>query len=262
MSGAPREVRVHGSLLAAAEKRLLIRMARRLPRWVNSDHLTGLGAVAMLGAGICYAMAPYRAGALIVAVLMLAINWFGDSLDGTLARVRGHERPRYGFYVDHVLDAISMLFVIGGLLAGGFVSTPPAAAFLIAYYLLTIEIALATHTVGTFRISYWKFGPTELRILLAIGTLRLLDSPWSTIAGHRLLLFDVGTTAGAAALLATFLVSAVGNTRRLYKLEPLPRETAPEPLDRFHALAPGLQALPVPLSPTGSVSKSPRSRRH
>jgi phosphatidylglycerophosphate synthase len=209
-------------MLAAAEKKLLIRIARRMPSFVNSDHLTALGAAAMLGAGACYAVAPAMPWALLLAIVMLAVNWFGDSLDGTLARARGHERPRYGFYVDHVLDAVGILFLIGGLFAGGFVSMGPAAAFLIAYFLLTIEIALATHSLGTFRISYWKFGPTELRILLAAGTMQLLHSPWSTIAGHRVLLFDTGTAVGAAVLLLTFVVSAVRNTRQLYRLEPLP----------------------------------------
>jgi len=123
-----------------------------------------------------------------------------------------------------VLDAVGILLLIGGLFAGGYVSLLPAAAFLLAYYLLTIEIALATHALGVFRISYWKFGPTELRILLVIGTLQLLNSPWSTIAGHRLLLFDIGTAIGAGALLVTFVVSAVSNTRKLYALEPLPKE--------------------------------------
>lgn len=224
MPAKARETRIHGSLLAAAEKRLLVTMAGRMPRWVNSDHLTALGALAMVAAGVCYAMAPRWPGALIGAVVMLAVNWFGDSLDGTLARVRRHERPRYGFYVDHVLDAIGILCLIGGLVAGRFLSVAPAAAFLIAYYLLTIEIALATHAIGTFRISYWKFGPTELRILLAAGTLQLLRSPWSAIAGHRVLLFDLGCATGAAVLVLTFIVSAVGNTRKLYRLEPLPEE--------------------------------------
>ena len=228
MATHPRETRIHGSLLAAAEKRLLIWMAERLPRWINSDHLTGLGAAAMAAAGIGYAAAPYWRPALILVVGFLAVNWFGDSLDGTLARVRHHERPRYGFYVDHVLDAIGILFLIAGLLAGGYVSVLPAAAFLLAYYLLTVEIALATHALGVFRISYWKLGPTELRILLAIGTLKLLDSPWAAIAGHHVLLFDIGTWIGAAALLLTFLVSAVRNTMKLYALEPLPM-AAPEP---------------------------------
>ena len=223
MAAESREIRIHGSLLAAAEKRLLIWMARRLPLAVNSDHLTALGALAMVGAGVSYAVAPGAPLVLLAAVLMLAVNWFGDSLDGTVARVRGHERPRYGFYVDHVLDAIGMLSVIGGLVLGGFLSPAPGAIFLIAYYLLTIEIALATHALGTFRISYWKFGPTELRILLAIGTLQLLRSPWSTIAGRQFLLFDVGVGIGAAVLLLTFAVSAIRNTRTLYRLEPMPR---------------------------------------
>ena len=224
MPTTPRETRVHGSLLAAGEKRVLIWIAERLPRWVNSDHLTGLGAAAMLGAGLGYALAPHWRPALLFVVVFLVVNWFGDSLDGTLARVRRHERPRYGFYIDHVLDAVGILLLIGGLLAGGYVSLLPAAAFLLAYYLLTIEIALATHALGVFRISYWKFGPTELRILLAIGTLQLLDSPWSTIAGHHLLLFDIGTAIGAGALLVTFAVSAISNTRKLYAMEPLPKE--------------------------------------
>jgi hypothetical protein len=103
-------------------------------------------------------------------------------------------------------------------------SLAPAAAFITAYYLLTIEIALATHALGTFRIAYWKFGPTELRILLAIGTLQLLHSPWSTIADYRILLFDLGAWIGAAALQITFITSTVSNARKLYRLEPLPRK--------------------------------------
>jgi archaetidylinositol phosphate synthase len=232
MAAENREIRIHGSLLAAAEKRLLIWIARRLPRWINSDHLTVLGAVAMLGAGLSYVVAPKWAGALLVAVLMLAINWFGDSLDGTVARVRHQERPRYGFYVDHVLDAIGILFLIAGLVAGGFMSLAPGAAFLLAYYLLTIEIALATHTLGTFKISYWKFGPTELRILLAAGTLQLLRSPWSTIGEHRLLLFDIGATVGAIAVLLTFVIAAIRNTTTLYRLEPIPDTGAVASRDR------------------------------
>ena len=217
-----REIRIHTSILAPIEKRCLIWMAQRIPARVNSDHLTALGAVALLAAGICYAIAPAYAWVLGAVVGLLVVNWFGDSLDGTLARVRGHERPRYGFYVDHVLDALGMLFIIGGLALGGFMSLPIAAGFLIVYYLLTIEIALATHTVGTFRISYWKFGPTELRILLAIGTLQLLRSAEVSIFGSRYLLFDVGGAVAIAALFLTFVTSSVMNTRLLYRAEPLP----------------------------------------
>jgi phosphatidylglycerophosphate synthase len=212
-------------------------MARRIPRRINSDHLTALGAVAMLAAGLGYAIAPAYPWALLGVVLLLAVNWFGDSLDGTLARVRGHERPRYGFYVDHVLDALGILFLIGGLRLGGYMSLPIAAGFLIAYYLLTIEIALATHTVGTFRISYWKFGPTELRILLAIGTLQLLRSIDVSILGSRYLLFDVGGAVAIASLFLTFVISSVMNTRLLYRAEPLPHSGPDDAkANRFAAL--------------------------
>jgi archaetidylinositol phosphate synthase len=212
--------RVHTSLLAGVEKRALVWMAHRLPGWINSDHLTGLAAFAMLGVGLCFwAGTP---GALLAVVALLAVNWFGDSLDGTLARVRRHERPRYGFYVDHVLDAVGILFLFGGLVLGGFMSPWAGAGFLLAYYLLTIEIALATHSVGTFTISYWKFGPTELRILLAIGTLQLLRSPFVTLLGERYLLFDVGGAVAIVILAATFVTAAVKHTRLLYLAEPLP----------------------------------------
>ena len=218
----PREIRIHTSLLAAVEKRCLIWLARRLPDAVNSDHLTALAGMAMLAAGLCYWAAPSRPMALFGVVFSLVVNWFGDSLDGTLARVRGHERPRYGFYVDHVLDAMGILFLVAGLMLGGFMSPAIGASFLVAYYLLTNEIALATHSLGTFRISYWKFGPTELRILLSVGTLQLLRSPEVSVFGSRMLLMDVGGAVAAAGLLATFVASAVANARTLYREEPLP----------------------------------------
>jgi phosphatidylglycerophosphate synthase len=215
--------RVQESVLAGMEKRCLIWMAQRMPGAVNSDHLTALAGLSMLAAGICYWNGS--SGALLGAVGCLALNWFGDSLDGTLARVRHHGRPRYGFYVDHVLDALCILFIFAGLVLGSHMSPIVGGTFLLAYYLLTIEIALATHAVGTFRISFFKFGPTELRILLALGTLRLMQSDYVAIAGARYLLFDVGGAIAIAGLLVTFLVSAIGNTRRLYKAEPLPRHT-------------------------------------
>lgn len=211
--------RVQTSILASVEKQCLIWMAQRLPGWVNSDHLTILAVAAMLGAGLCYWNGSPVA--LLGAIALLALNWFGDSLDGTLARVRHHERPRYGFYVDHVLDVVGILFLIAGLVLGRHMSAEAGGAFLLAYYLLMIEIALATHTVGTFRISYWKFGPTELRILLAIGTLLLLHSDGVAIAGHRVLLFDLGMTIGTIGIVCTFIASAVMNTRALYVAEPL-----------------------------------------
>src|SRR5262245_55621319 len=216
--------RVHESLLASVEKRCLIWMAQRMPPSVNSDHLTVLAGLSMLAAGLCYWIGSRPA--LLAAIGLLVVNWFGDSLDGTLARVRHHERPRYGFYVDHVLDVLCILFIFAGLMLGGHMSVSIVGGFLIAYYLLMIEIALATHAVGVFRISFWKFGPTELRILLALGSLRLMHSDFVTVAGSTYRLFDIGGVVAILGLVVTFIVSAIANTRAVYAAEPLPGRTA------------------------------------
>ena len=217
----PEARRVHESLLASVEKRCLIWMARRMPPRINSDHLTALAGVSMFGAGLCYWNGSRPA--LLAAIGLLIANWFGDSLDGTLARVRHHERPRYGFYVDHVLDVLCILFIFAGLVLGGHMSLAIGGGFLIAYYLLMIEIALATHAVGVFRISFWKFGPTELRILLAVGSLRMMQSDFVTLAGSTYRLFDIGGVVAIIGLVVTFVVSAIVNTRTLYAAEPLPQ---------------------------------------
>jgi phosphatidylglycerophosphate synthase len=217
--------RSHTSFLAAAEKRTLIRIAERLPAWINSDHLTTLGFVALVAAGGCYAIARWYAPALLWVIPLLALNWFGDSLDGTLARVRHQQRPRYGFYVDHVLDAIGTFFLLTGLAFSGYMTPAVAGAFLIAYLLLSIEIYLATYTVGTFHLSYWSFGPTELRILLAAGNLFALRNPHAVVAGRHFLLFDLGFGIGAAALTVILIQAVVKHTRTLYREETIVLKT-------------------------------------
>src|SRR5688572_19874287 len=210
-------------LLTTVERRVLVWLAHRLPARINSDHLTALGFVSMFFVGVCFAVSHEVPGAPWGVVIFLALNWFGDSLDGTLARVRGHQRPRYGFYVDHILDTFGVLFVIGGLAISGDMTPIVAASFLIAYYVLSIEIYLATYCVGRFQMSFWGWGPTELRILLGMGALMLLVKPIVTIFGMEMLLFDVGGIAGTIGLIITAIISAVGNTRRLYAAEPLPQ---------------------------------------
>ena len=213
-------VRVHHAVTASAEKRLLVWIAERLPAWVNSDHLTSLGAIGLLGVGACY----WAGGAALAAVIpLLVLNWFGDSLDGTLARVRNRQRPRYGYYVDHVLDAVGFVALFGGLILGGHMSPVLGLGFVTSYFLLVVEIALATHARGTFKMSAWGMGPTELRILLALGTLQLMRSDFLPMFGNQWLLFDVGGAVGIAGLLLTFVVSAVTNGVALYREERLPR---------------------------------------
>ena len=210
--------RDHDSVLAASEKRLLVRMAGALPSWINSDHLTFTGTVAMLGIG-----AAYWAGgaALLMVIPLLVLNWFGDSLDGTLARVRKQERPRYGYYVDHVLDAVGFAALFGGLMLGGHMTPTIGLGFLAAYYLLVAEISMATHARGTFKMAFMKVGPTELRILLAAGTLQLMRSDFVSILGNRWLLFDLGGVVATAGILFAFASAALRNGIALYNEERL-----------------------------------------
>jgi phosphatidylglycerophosphate synthase len=230
-AGSPKEfkdaTRILTSVLAPLEKRTLLWLAGRIPARVNSDHLTALALAAMIGAGLSFWLGAVTPIGLVLVVICLAVNWFGDSLDGTLARVRQHQRPRYGFYVDHVVDAIGSIFLFGGMALSGFMSPAIAMLLLIAYFLLTIEVGLATHSLGEFRISYFKVGPTELRILLSIGALVLIVKPTATIAGREFLLFDVGGVVAIAGLLVTFLTSAIRHTATLYRAEPTPGRRRP-----------------------------------
>ena len=216
-------VREHRSVLADVEKRTLIWLAHRLPRWVNSDHLTVLGAAAMVGVGASFAAARWSPGALALVPVFLAVNWFGDSLDGTVARVRNTQRPRYGFYVDHVVDIANATVMFAGLGLSGLTDLWIAAGLLVAYLLLCAESFLATHTLGVFRISFGGFGPTELRIVLSIGALAAMQRPVVDLFGvGHFRLFDVGGVVAIIGMLTVFVVSAARNTRALYRAEPLP----------------------------------------
>jgi archaetidylinositol phosphate synthase len=211
--------RLQQSLLVTHEKRLLVWMAHRLPAWINSDHLTLLGFAAQLMTGASYALSRSSRLWLIASVAFLALNWLGDSMDGTLARVRQKQRPRYGFYVDHMLDSIGAVALMGGLALSGYMSSVIAAGLLVLFLLLSIQSYLATYTLGEFQMSFWSFGPTELRVLLAVGNLALFWSP-TALSNHNKL-FDVGGTIGIAGMAAMLIFSTAKNTHRLYKEEPI-----------------------------------------
>ena len=215
--------RTQQSFLAAAEKRALLWLAARTPGWINSDHLTLLGLLAMAGAGAGYWWSRSNRAGLLLVIACLAVNWLGDSLDGTLARFRNCPRPRYGFYVDHVVDAFGALFLLGGLALSSYMSPWAALGLLVAYLMLSIEVYLASYTLGDFKISYFKMGPTELRLLLAIGNLALLWKSTVHLFGRSYRLFNVGATVGISGMLLILLISVVQNTMRLYRREPLPR---------------------------------------
>jgi archaetidylinositol phosphate synthase len=228
MAGSDGHVRINTGVLADVERRALIWIARRVPRPINSDHLTILAFVAIVSAGAAFYASRYWLPALGLVVIALVVNWFGDSLDGTLARVRNHQRPRYGYYVDHVLDIVGTTVLVGGIALSGFMTPIVGLLFLVAYLLVAAEVFLATLVRGEFRMSFFNVGPTELRILLGAGTLMLFVRPTVSLFGlGELLLFDVGFAIGAAGLVVTLVASAARTTAALYRAEPLPTVTAP-----------------------------------
>jgi archaetidylinositol phosphate synthase len=213
-------VREHRSILAAGEKRLLIFIAERLPKAVSSDHLTSLALLAMGLAGAAFAATWWDRRALWLVVAALALNWFGDSLDGTLARVRRAERPRYGFYVDHVLDIAGATLLLAGLACSPFMSPIVALGVLIAYLLVSGEVFLATAVRGVFTMSVAGVGPTELRIVLAIGTLALFNDPHVTFGPLAFRLFDFGGALAALGLIGVFVMAVLKNATALATAEP------------------------------------------
>ncbi|HEY7171976.1 MAG TPA: CDP-alcohol phosphatidyltransferase family protein [Vicinamibacterales bacterium] len=216
-------VRDNGSVTAAAEKRLLEAIARRLPAAINSDHLSALGLGAMAAAGAAFAALRVSRWAAAAVVVALAANWVGDSLDGTVARVRGQLRPRYGYYVDHVIDLAGATLLFAGIGCSGVMHPLLAALVLIGYLLVSAETYLMTHAAGVFRMSFLGMGPTELRLLLAVGAIKAAVTPFVTLGDWPpVRLFDVGGVAAMAGLVVAFVAGAVRNTRALYAAEPIP----------------------------------------
>ncbi len=216
-------LRVQESWLAAVEKRVLISLAVRTPIRINPDHLTALGLTAQLCAGVCYALAKWNRYWLLGVIACLALNWLGDSLDGTLARVRQRLRPRYGFYVDHMVDTFGAVALMAGLALSGYMHPWIAIGLLVAFLMLSIQSYLATHALGEFRLSFWRFGPTELRILLAVGNVALLWKPNVHLFGCTFRLFDVGGAIGLAGMALMLVVFTLNNTARLYQEDRIPQ---------------------------------------
>jgi archaetidylinositol phosphate synthase len=206
--------RIQASFLAAAEKKTLIWLADRTPDWINSDHLTALGFVGQIMAGLFYALSRWNRYYLLAVIACLAVNWLGDSLDGTLARVRQQQRPRYGFYVDHMVDSFGAVAMMGGLALSSYMHPWIAIGLLLAFLVLSIQSYLATYTLGEFRLSFWNFGPTELRLLLAVGNLALLR--WPVVLHGHYRLFDIGGAVGLIGMSLMLVFFTLKNGRRLY----------------------------------------------
>lgn len=220
---AATHVRDNSSISAGLEKQLLVWIARRLPRTITSDHLSMLGLASIAAAGLAFAAFRLTGWAALGVVVALVANWFGDSLDGTVARVREQQRPRYGFYVDHIIDLAGTAMLMVGMGCSGLMHPLIAAAVLAGYLLVSSETYLATHASGVFRMSFLGFGPTELRLVLMIGALRAAQGAWvHPFGAGPVRLFDIGGVIATFALVTAFVVSSIRNTRALYLAEPIP----------------------------------------
>ena len=203
-------------LLAVPEARVLEWIARRLPGWLKPDHLTALGVAASIAIAAAYVLSNGDKLWLWGASALLVVHWLGDSLDGTLARVRKSERPRYGYYLDHLVDAFATAAIGIGLGLSPYMLLAVGLTIVVAYLILSINTYLETHAFGVFTLGYGRFGPTEARLMLiAVNTLLVLG-----IVGPGLL--DVLGIGLAIAMIAALIGRAGRNLRRLAELEPAP----------------------------------------
>jgi archaetidylinositol phosphate synthase len=212
-------------LLARPEGRVLEWIARRLPAWVMPDHLTALGVVAALGIAAAYALSNQDPVWLWAASGLLVVHWLGDSLDGTLARVRKTERPRYGYYLDHLVDAIATALIGIGLGLSPHMLLLTGLVIVIAYLVLSINTYLETQALGVFSLGYGRLGPTEARVaLIAVNALLALGIvPAVSVLGLDLGILDVVGLGAAAAMLAALTARAARNLRELGRREPARR---------------------------------------
>jgi archaetidylinositol phosphate synthase len=209
-------------ILAGPERRVLRWIAARLPRTWMPDHLTGIGVVGALLTMLGYALSPRHPGWLWLASGGLALNWFGDSLDGTLARVRKIERPKYGYYIDHMVDAVNTAVIGAGIGLSPYVSLPVAMVLVILYLCLSINVYLESSVHGQFDLGFGLFGPTEVRLLLVLlNTGLYAGAMWANLTGAEVarianVVFVLVSLAMFYMLFARFRINLI----RLARLEP------------------------------------------
>lgn len=212
--------RVNDILLGPLERPTLHWLAAHMPVWVTPDTCTAIGVVGALLTMISYGLSDYNPNFLWLASLGFIINWLGDSLDGTLARYRSIERPRYGFYIDHITDVVCQLMIFLGLGLTPYVSFNIACLALIGYLLLSVLVYVRTYVVGEFKISYGGLGPTESRVIAILlntsmyifGMQNIFVGPWAFS------IYDIFVAGIAVVLLGFFLNTAMREARRLAAL--------------------------------------------
>lgn len=225
-------VRIQTSLLNGVEKKVLVWLAQRQPRWADSDMLTFVGFIGAVVIALGFLLSNLSVHFLWITILGFAINWYGDSLDGTLARVRKEQRPVYGFYIDHTVDAINEAFMFMGAGLSPFMRFDLACVLLVFYLMLTLNVSMNAHLKGEFRLTYVKLGPTEFRLICVVACMLLMWVPGIRECSFELpwlggiLSIGILDVIGAVILLALviiYVVTILQDARYYAKIDPKQR---------------------------------------
>lgn len=223
--GTEKAARIQTSILNAAEKKALVWLAHRQPRWVTSDLLTYVGVFGALLCGVGFALSSIDISFLWLSSLGLVINWYGDSLDGTLARVRGTQRPKYGFFIDHSIDAITITLMCVGAGLSPLLRLDVALCVLVAYLILSVYTYVCTIVTNQMRLTYGKLGPTEFRLIVIIANTIFIYTPWSelqyTFGTEVFSLFDIIACCVVVIIAVLWVAQWLIDRRALSKLDPL-----------------------------------------
>ena len=226
MNSQSKHTRVINTITGPLEKKVLNYLASRMPNWVTSDLMTIIGIIGSVIIFVGYSLTNYSPHYLWLASLGFVLNWFGDSLDGTLARYRKAERPNYGFFIDHAIDTISEVLVFLGLAISPYVKFEIATLALIGYLTLSIYVYLLTYVIRVFRISFAKLGPTEIRIIgiLCNTLLFFVGKPTITLPFGTFTFYDIIVAIVAAALFIVFIVNTIITSSKLSRYDTVMRK--------------------------------------
>jgi phosphatidylglycerophosphate synthase len=217
-------VRIQTSLLNASEKKVLVWLAKRQPEWVTSDILTGIGTLGAVIVAVGYILAGYNINFLWLSSLGFIINWYGDSLDGTLARVRNRQRPVYGYYIDHTVDCLDEFMIFIGIGLSGLMHFELSLMILALYFMLTINVSINAHLKKEFRLTYARLGPTEFRILAILANTVLALVPVLTeFVLFGLSFMDYVGILVFIVLLIIYLTTIVQDAREYAEMDPMPK---------------------------------------
>ena len=225
--------RIQTSILNAAEKKILVYLAERMPSWVTSDMLTFVGFLGAVIIAAGYALSNLNLHWMWLSCFGLFVNWFGDSLDGSLARVRNTQRKTYGFYIDHNVDVINETIMFVGVGLSPLVNMSFAMFALVAYFMLSIYVYIDCHLKGEMRLTYAGMGPTEFRLILIIVNICFIYIPWLsqwkkpiTIFHNdfQVGLFDYIAVAAALAIFAAYIVSFFKDLKYFNEKDPIKKD--------------------------------------